>query len=389
MFTRNLNHVNHFVLQKHHLIDESKIDDIVKITRDIAGLHTTNAITPYLSLFSRTKNFTRDKLDEELYLKKTLGKIRCVRKTVYIQPKERLPIAYNATKKLVANISEQHLFKYLKVTKEEYEKTSKIIMEILKGKGLTAKEIKKELTWSINISGIINLMCDQMLLIRGKPKKGWKSNLHTYHIFDEYFPDVNLYISDETDAKEQLVKYYLDAFSPVTENDIVWWTGLPKHDIKHIIEKNLMEISYVKIDGLDNDYIIFSFDEKKFKSMKKPIKNAVNLLPGLDPYMMGYKDRQRYLNKKYYDYIFDRGGNATTTILLNGQVIGIWDFIEPTVKIFLFELTKKNVLDQIYSNAKKIGKFILGKKVGIKECIYMTPLTKRTAGGVMSPLKDA
>jgi len=40
MFTTNLNHVNHFVLRKHHLTDEAKIDDVVKITRDITGLHT-------------------------------------------------------------------------------------------------------------------------------------------------------------------------------------------------------------------------------------------------------------------------------------------------------------------------------------------------------------
>ena len=388
MFTINLDCVNHFVLQKHHLTDETKIDDIVKITRDIGGLHTTNAITPYLSLFSRIKKFTRDKLDDELYIKKTLGKIRCVRKTVYIHPKERIPITYNATKKMVANISEQYLFKYLRVAQKEYENTSKKIIEILKGRGLTAKEIKEELPGSINISGIVNLMCDQMLLIRGKPQKGWKSNLHTYHIFQEYFPDINLDIVNETDAKEQLVKYYLDAFAPVTENDIAWWTGFTKNDVRGIIEKNSRNIVHVKINGLDNDYIMFSSDEKKFKSIKKPIEPVVNLLPVLDPYMMGYKDRQRYLNHKYYDYIFDRGGNATTTILLNGQVIGIWDFIELTIKIFLFEPIKENTLEQIYSNAKRIGEFISREKVEIKECRSMSPLTKRTAGSVMSPLKN-
>jgi len=37
--------------------------------------------------------------------------------------------------------------------------------------------------------------------------------------------------------------------------------------------------------------------------------------------------------------------------------------------------------------AKKIGKFIVEREVQIKECDSMVPLTLRTAGGVMAPLK--
>jgi hypothetical protein len=38
--------------------------------------------------------------------------------------------------------------------------------------------------------------------------------------------------------------------------------------------------------------------------------------------------------------------------------------------------------------AKKIGKFIVNREAQIKECDSMVPLTRRTAGGVMSPLKE-
>ena len=106
---------------------------------------------------------------------------------------------------------------------------------------------------------------------------------------------------------------------------------------------------------------------------------------------MGYKERDRYLDSKNYNYIFDRAGNATSTILLNGETIGVWDVYEkpsPIVKLFLFEGVQNEVLKDIHSMAKKIGKFIMEKEVQIKECDSMTPLTRRKAGGVMSPLKD-
>ena len=106
---------------------------------------------------------------------------------------------------------------------------------------------------------------------------------------------------------------------------------------------------------------------------------------------MGYKERARYLELEHHNNIFDRSGNATSTILLDGRVIGIWDFIEkmePVIKIFLFEKAEKSVLEKILLKAHEIGKFIVGEDVSVKECKSMVPLTQRTAGGVMSPLKN-
>lgn len=88
--------------------------------------------------------------------------------------------------------------------------------------------------------------------------------------------------------------------------------------------------------------------------------------------------------------MFDRSGNATSTILLDGRVVGVWDLEEEelTVKIHLFKKVENNLLTEIYSKAEEIGKFINGEEVKIIKCNSMTPLTRRTAGGFMSPLKN-
>ena len=49
----NLRAVNHFVLKKQHLADDSKIGDVIQIADDIGGLHGTSDIGPFLSLFAR------------------------------------------------------------------------------------------------------------------------------------------------------------------------------------------------------------------------------------------------------------------------------------------------------------------------------------------------
>lgn len=390
MNTFDLSHINQSVLNKQHLAEYLEPDDVVKIVRDIGGLHATNPTAPYLSLFSRTKNFTIDRLNEELYNKRNLAKIRCWRKTVYILPTDLVAVAYAATKKMI-ELNSKHYAQFLGVTAKQYKETSKRIMKILKGKALSTREIKQELKTKLNVSPIVNLMCDQGLLVRGRPKGGWKSNIHTYNILTEYFPDVDLNSVDAEEARKLIVKHYFAAFGPATENDVAWWTGFSKSQIKSTLLSFQSEITHVEISDLEGSYLMLASDGKALKSTNIA-KKVVNLLPSLDPYLMGYKDRERYMpKKKYYNNVFDRSGNATSTILLDGRVIGVWDFIEDAksiIKLFFFEEVEKDVYEEACSEAKRIGIF-MAKKFQIKKCEAMIPLTSRTAGGVMSPLKDS
>jgi len=385
----NLELVNHFVLNKLHLTDRSKIDDITQIAKDLVGLHATLPTTPYLSLFARTRKFTKEQFDKESYIKKNLGKIRFVRKTIHILPRDMISYGFSATRKM-AEVASERYSKYLGVDQETYKMISLQILEILKGKGMTTTEIKKELGTKLKLSSIVNLMCDQGLLIRGAAKKGWKSNIHTYFLFQEYFPDIDLN-TDEENAKKLVIKQYIDSFAPVTPNDVVWWTGFRKKESSQILEDFQDELTHFEISDLVGRYIMFLSEKNTLKSLKTAKKPVVNFLPALDPYMMGYKDRERYLSQEYYNRVFDRSGNATSSILLNGKIIGVWDFIEdkePLITLFLFEEVEKSVLKDIHTNAQKTGKFMANKEVRIKESDSMIPLTKRTAGGFMSPLKE-
>jgi len=386
----NLDHVRKYTLYKHHLTNESKIDDICQIVKDILGLHAQVPTTPYLSLFARAKNFTKEKLEKELYVQKTLAKIKCLRQTIFMLPKELISPTFSATKRIFEIPSDKYP-KYFGITEQKYKKISTAIKK-MSGYSLTTKEIKKKLGSSENISLIINHMCDQGLLIRGNPQAGWKSNIHTYHSFASYLPDVDLHSLDESNSRTFITKLYIKSFGPVCENDIVWWTGFPKGEIKKIVESLQDQIVHIQIFGIAEDYMIFKSDETKIESFIPLKESVVNLLPVLDPYIMGFKERQRFIDNKDYNNVFDFNGNATSTILLDGRVIGVWDVPqkkEALIKILLFpSKLNNNVLEQILLKAKEIGKFITGKEAEIQQCDSMIPLTQRTAGGYLSPLKD-
>ncbi len=331
----NLKAVNRFILGKQHLSGDSKTDDLVQITRDIGGLHATSAPTPYLSLLARTNSFTIENLQEELYQKKSLAKVTYVRKTMFIIPENMLPIAMSAVQRNTNLLTDQHL-KYLQLTQREYECTAKTILNILKNRGLTLKELKTEMGAVPNLMYIVRMMCFQGLLIRGAPKSGWKSNLHSYFPFREYYPDLDMSILDEKEALRFVIMEYITNFGPVTKNDITWWTGFPQSLVSDLLKEIQGKLSTVKISGLEDKFLILSSQASTLKDIRTQNFKTINIVPCLDPYLMGYKNRDKYLDRKFYSYVFDLSGNATTTILHRGKVIGVWDFNAPEFKYFLF-----------------------------------------------------
>jgi len=381
--------INSIVLHKQRLTHEGSLENIVQTVKDVGGLHATSSTTPYLSLHARTKDFRRECLDHELYVKRSLGKIRYVRTTVYILPKHMIPVAFAATRAM-AELASEAYSKFLGVNKEQYEETSKQIAEIIKGqKGMTVKQIKQRLGTKVNVSPIVNLMCDKGLLIRGAPEKGWRSNLHTYYLFAEHFPDLKLNEISEVVARKAVVRQYFASFGPATENDATWWTGFPRSQVKELITDLRDKITAIDASDTDKTYLVLSRDKKSLASPRNEEQHAVNLLPSLDPYLMGFKDRERYIDEEHYSFVFDRSGNATSTILVDGRVAGVWDFVAPFVKTYLFHDLDAAVLKEIQIKARRVGAFISGKEAKIKEVDSMIPLAKRTAGSVMSPLKDS
>jgi len=378
--------VNRFILAKQHLSEDSKIDDIVQITKDIGGLHATSTTTPYLSLLARTNSFTKENLQNNLYQKKSLAKVTFVRKTMFILPEDMLSVAFSAVQKNARVLTDQHL-KYLQLTQKEYENSAKKILGILRIRGLNLNELKAEMDSVPNLRYIVRMMCFQGLLIRGAPKSGWKSSLHTYFPLSEYYPALSMKGLDEKEAQRFVIKQYIKNFGPVTEVDMAWWTGFSKSRVREILREILKELIAVKITGLDDQFFILSSQKSTIKDFPTQNLNTINILPCLDPYLMGYKDRDRYLDQNIYSYVYDLSGNATTTILHKGRVIGIWDFEAPLFKYFLFDDLGSKIMDNLKAQAEKIGRFISGKDIRLKKCASMKPLAIRSGAGVGSPLK--
>ncbi|MBN1215563.1 MAG: winged helix DNA-binding domain-containing protein [Candidatus Lokiarchaeota archaeon] len=383
--------INYLILEKQNLLNK-KSNNILEIVNNLCGLHATGTLEPYLQLFVRMNQFYKKDLDRELYKIKTLGRVRGMRKTLFILTIEQIPIVYNATKYLWQKNLDKYL-ENLQLSKEEYKKIKIKILQLVNNKEITTNDIKISLNAQIPISQIINLMCDEYILIRGPPIKSWRDRRLYYANFNNHFPNLDLNIYNEQDSLNHLIVKYIDSYGPVSLDDIAWWSGIGKNKIIPVISSLYNKIERIKISHLTYEYFISIKDEIKLKEFNnnKNRNQIINFLPLLDPYMMGYKIRERYISSKDYNYVYDRAGNATSTILLNGNVIGVWEFNENfnyPLKYYLFEDINSKLLNLIHKQGGEIGKFLNGTEVKMRKCNFMEKLTERNAGGFMSPLQN-
>jgi len=378
------------VLRRQQLASDAKTDDVVQMVKDISGLYASSATTPYLSLLARTRQFKREQLDEELYVRRTLGRIRCMRKALYILPIDLLVAAHWATRSLNVEASRRYL-EYRGVPRSIHEQLSRQILDLLKGRELSANDIRHALRTALDVPAILNFMCDQGLLIRSRVERGGPDLNFCYALFSEYFPRVRLEPMGEREAAMHVVRQYLRSFGPATEADIAGWTGLGQVSAHIALQHMRGEVIGVQIDQHLGNFLMLQTEVETCRQAAPLPQPVVNLLPSHDPYLLGYQDRSRYLEARYADRVFDQTGHVTSTIVLNGHVIGVWDLIAENcqVKLFLFRAAPDEVRAAVESVAQQIGYFMCRDSVVIQWCTTMQPLTRQPPGSVASPLRNS
>jgi hypothetical protein len=385
-----LNSVNHYILAKQHLANNPSSAALTSVVRDVVGLHATSSRTPYLSLLARMPGFKKEQLQHALYEGHSLARIRCVRKTIYVHTAENLPVLYAATGSTVARASENFMI-YRGVSLTEYESLSERILKMIASGPLTAAQIKEELATDLDVSAVLYYMCDSGLLLRDRPVAGWLDKQHRYSLFSEVYPGLALDALSERDAIASLVRDYIAAFGPVTDADIVWWTGLGKIRVRSALRSLRSELVDVRICGQPDRYHMLKEDMGALRDLQSVVTPNVNLLPALDGYLMGYADRARFLDPKFRERVMDRTGNITNVVLVDGQILGVWDVADqtlPTVKVHMFEFVQHLAGEKVYAQAKQAGEFIYGREVRFRQCDKMEPLESRPAGAFMAPLAE-
>jgi winged helix DNA-binding protein len=125
--------------------------------------------------------------------------------------------------------------------------------------------------------------------------------------------------ADPAAATDLLVRRYLAAFGPARVADLCQWSGLraaPMRDAVARLDRQLRRFR----DEQGRELI----DLRRAPLPDADIRAPVRLLAMWDSSLLAYEERTRVLPEEYRKIVIDKRGDVAQTILVDGQVAGIW-----------------------------------------------------------------
>jgi len=166
---------------------------------------------------------------------------------------------------------------------------------------------------------LLFLMSTQGLIARTRPLGTWISSQYRWSRMVDWIGP--LPALDVSDARVEVVARWLRAYGPGTLEDLAWWTKWTKAEVRAALRANQAVEVIADLDDAGSTAAAWVLPDD-LDDTPDP-GSSVNLLPGLDPTIMGWRDRGWYLGP-HRAPLFDRNGNAGPTVWVDGRAVGAW-----------------------------------------------------------------
>jgi hypothetical protein len=329
-------------------------------------------------------------LERALYESRDLVRVPCMRSTVHVVPGDEvhfflgaygvrhLPAEYRDLSSLLvraglcpperaAGFVEQLTQQVLVRIRDEGPLTvSQLARRIPELAARVRHSVGKSYEGSFSIgSRLVPFLCATGLLVRARPRGTWRSTLFEYAALGDWLNQSHTAPATREEAVALLVRRYVGAFGPVTRDDVVWWTGLTRTELGPALTALAADLVQVAIEGFGGEYLMLVEDGERLNAAP-PVAGQTCFLPSLDPYIMGYRDRGRFLSSEHHGKVFDRAGNALPTVWVRGRVAGVWGQHKsdgsPVYR--LFEAVTPDEREQLEDQRQRLDGFLGGEHMG-------------------------
>jgi hypothetical protein len=321
--------------RRHRLTPTSRAQDVCDAVRSVVAFHSSDPASVFLSAWARTQELEIRRLESALYAERTLVRMLAMRRTLFVVPRELVPVVDAAASQAVAANERRKLEKFIDESGVSDDPAAWLAaagaaaLAALEARGeastselagdhpLLAERLRMGLgtRWEADVgaaSRVLLLLAAEGKIVRGRPRGGWTASQYRWVPIERLGP---LERPEPGDARAELLRRYLAAFGPVTETDMRWWTGWSARNARAA----LASVRHAEVD-LDGAVGYVLRDDLEPEPREVP---SAALLPALDPTTMGWKLRDWYLGP-HVEAVFDRNGNAGPTVWWGGRVVGGW-----------------------------------------------------------------
>jgi hypothetical protein len=331
--------------RRHGLTAEHRHADVLAATRAMTVLHATEAATVHLALWARVGGLTVDDVDRALYDDRSVVKQLAMRRTLFVFPRELLPAAWGSASARVASQQHKQVLKFvgqgisddpeawldkaydatLDALADAEPRTVTQLRELVPMlDGRFEMGVSKKWGGSFPVGRwVVGTLAARGRLLRAANAGHWRLNKPTWTRTEHWLDPVPAALP-EPDGYAELVRCWLRTFGPGTEADLVWWLGDTKSNVRRAL--SAVEAVQVALDDGETGWVL--------PDDLEPVEQAEPwgaLLPTLDPTVMGWRQRDFYLDPGDTPYLFDTNGNAGNTAWWNGRIVGAWGLDDDAV----------------------------------------------------------
>jgi Winged helix DNA-binding domain len=323
--------------RRHRLGPGQRAGSALEATRGVVVLHSTDPATVFLSVRARTAEITPADIERELYVDRTVVRMLGMRRTLFVVPRELVPVVHHACTRSIAARERRRVEQMVATSgistqpaawvrramatalRAVEDRNEAFTSDVTNAVPMLAKRLRAgagtrfEITQSAG-ARILRQLAMEGKLIRGRPRGAWTNGQYRWIPTADWL-DEGIVAIDPATARAELVRRWLAGFGPGTETDLRWWTGWTARDTRAA----LGAVPHAPVDlGGSTGYVLA--DDLERTTTLEP---WAALLPTLDPTTMGWKERDWYL-APHASVLFDGNGNAGPTVWWEGRVVGGW-----------------------------------------------------------------
>lgn len=377
---------------RHRLVARAATPE--EAARAVVALHSSDPATVFLSAWARVDGFVTDQLEDALYERRSLVRALGMRRTLFVVPLELAPAMQSACAaafvagertRLARLLEEQGIVKP-GAGRRWIDRTETRTLRALAARGqASARELTKDVpelghklaygqgtAWAGTMgvsTRVLFLLATEGRILRARPLGSWTSGQYRWSATETWL-GAPMPPLERAEAAAELLLRWLRSFGPATGTDVRWWTGWTAR----LATQALSAIGAEQVE-LDEGAGWVAPGDAAPDEEPDP---WVAFLPGLDPTVMGWKEREWYL-ADHGSVLFDRNGNAGPTVWANGRVVGGWaQRPDGDVVVELLERVDAATRRRIGSERERLRAWLGDVRIVPR---FRSPLERRLAAG--------
>lgn len=315
--------LNRAALARQLLLERTRCG-AVEATAAVAGLNGQRRDDPYVALWSRLERFDREELTRAQRERRVV-KATLVRGTLHLVTADQYPALIAALRPMVRRLWQRYLLGLPDVPDidEITERAPAFAAEprsaeelcgLLEGLGAAPQLDVADLWWRVRTHGEF---------LHAPPSGEWRYQGRPSFVAARAWLGPTATGVDRAEGTASVLRRYLAAYGPATAADFARWSGLGVSALRPARDRLGEEVvTYRHESGA----ALLDLAGAPLPPQDHPA--PPRLLPMYDTVLLGHADRSRVLARRHVPAVVRTGGRVQQTILVDGEVAGLWRVAE-------------------------------------------------------------